>query len=111
MSLSFFSNDVDNQTKEKILIALEKPAKKIQIKRLEGKGLMDKIVSMNLDDFVTKRSKYVCPDKWSTITEYQDAHKIVNSMNVVNDTVERAVKLVSDYTKILTKAETQLQYI
>ena len=81
---------------------------------------MDKIVSMNLDDFVTKRSKYIfellginwtfmkehCPDKWGTITEYQDAHKIVNSMKVVNDTAVRAVKLVSDYTKILTKDET-----
>ena len=106
MSLSFFSNDVDNQTKEKMLIALEN-------------------VSMNLDDFLTKRSKYVfellginwafmkedCPDKWSSITENQDAHKIVNSMKVVNDTAERAVKLVSDYTKILTNDETQLQYI
>ena len=28
VSLFFFSNDVDNQTKEKMLIALEKPAKK-----------------------------------------------------------------------------------
>ena len=42
------------------------------------------------------------------ITEYQDVHKIVNSMKVVNDTAEGVVKLISDYTKILTKGETQL---
>ena len=48
VSLSFFSNDVDNQTKEKMLIAIKKPAKKKKVKRLKGKGLMDSRPSCGL---------------------------------------------------------------
>lgn len=37
--------------------------------------------------------------------------QIVNDINVVNDTAERAVKLMQDYNPMLTKDEEQKQYI
>jgi len=43
--------------------------------------------------------------------EYQHGLNIVGNLHVVNDTAERAVSLIEDYNAILTKKETQKQYL
>jgi len=48
---------------------------------------------------------------WSGLDEYKKAQEIASSLHVTNDTAERGVKLVSDYTKILTTDELQLQFL
>lgn len=47
------------------------------------------------------------PENWSSHEAYIDGEKIVKSLRVVNDTAERAVKLMEDYHGLLTKDENQ----
>jgi len=123
--LAFFSNDVPCETKQVILERLHIPAKKQKSKRLDGKGVIGKIGSMELEGFVTEASKELFeklgidtvfmtqhpPQAWSGLVEYKRAQEIASSLKVVNDTAERAVKLVTDYTKTLTTDELQLQLL
>lgn len=51
------------------------------------------------------------PENWSSHEAYIDGEKIVKSLRVVNDTAERAVKLMEDYHGLLTKDENQKKYI
>jgi len=45
--------------------------------------------------------------------QYQEAKKIVSALRTVNNVAERGVKLISesDYSQILTKDKSQLQFI
>ena len=86
---------------------------------------MGKIAQMELSDFITSQSKTFFsilgiqvsfmvehpPDAWPALPDYQAAQQTVDALRVVNDTAERGVKLVSDYSQILTKDESQLQFI
>jgi hypothetical protein len=123
--LAFFSDDVPCERKQAMLEALHIPAKKQKSKRLDGKGVIGKIGSMELEGFVTEASKELFkklgidtvfmtqhpPQAWSGLVEYKRAQEIASSLKVVNDTAERAVKLVTDYTKTLTTDELQLQLL
>lgn len=51
------------------------------------------------------------PENWSSHEAYIDGEKIVKSLRVVNDTAERAVKLMEDYHGLLTKDENQKKKI
>lgn len=51
------------------------------------------------------------PSEWDTDRDYCEARTKLQTLKVVNDHAERAVKLVSDYNRILTKNETQLQNV
>ena len=51
------------------------------------------------------------PDKWDDLPEYRTARSTVAALKVINDAAERGVKLVSDYTKVITRNEDQLQYL
>ena len=46
------------------------------------------------------------PLSWELDSDYCEAVKFVNSAKVVNDCCERAIKLGSDYSQILTKENT-----
>lgn len=121
--LSFFSSDVMPKTKQSMIKALEKPAKSKASKRFDCKGIH--IYTMELEDFVTERSKEFftvlnldlnlmrqhAPDKWDELPQYRAAQATVSALKVVNDTAERGVKLVSDFSNSITKDEHQLQYL
>ena len=51
------------------------------------------------------------PDKWDDLPEYRTARATVAALKVINDAAERGVKLVSEYTKVITRNEDQLQYL
>ena len=43
------------------------------------------------------------PDKWGDIDDYKEMEEYVRTVKVVNDAAERGIKLISDYSQILTK--------
>ena len=45
------------------------------------------------------------PKEWSQSDDYKEMEEYVRSLKVVNDTAERGVKMITDYSKILTKDE------
>jgi len=51
------------------------------------------------------------PKLWNENYQYKKSKELVNNINVVNDIVERGVKLIEDYNKLLTKNEDQKQYL
>ena len=57
VSVAFFSSEVASETKQAILEAFEKLPKLKALKRLNSKSICDNLHIMNLDDFVTQRSK------------------------------------------------------
>lgn len=58
-------------------------------------------------DFLTQAD----PDTWQTLEEFQLTKKYVNSLAVVNDRAERAVKLMQDFNSSITTNEEQKQYL
>ena len=48
------------------------------------------------------KSAYSAVSTWKNISSYQVFEKFVKTLNVCNDSVERAIKLISDYSNSLT---------
>jgi len=48
---------------------------------------------------------------WENNLKYKRGKEIISKLKVVNDTAERAVKLIEDFNKIGSKNEEQKQYI
>ena len=42
------------------------------------------------------------PEIWNEYESYREAQEFVRTVKVVNDTAERGIKLVANYTQILT---------
>ncbi|KYN10007.1 hypothetical protein ALC57_17866, partial [Trachymyrmex cornetzi] len=51
------------------------------------------------------------PFDWPENEEFKNGLETVKKLKVVNDTAERAVKLIQDYNACLTKNEEQKQFI
>lgn len=51
------------------------------------------------------------PSTWENNLEDKRGKEIISQLKVVNDTAERAVKLIEDFNKIGSKNEEQKQYI
>lgn len=82
------------------------------------------IESQNIFDFVSVKSKFLfdrlnidasflkqCPTLWSNDVSFQEARKQVSTLRVVNDTAERAVKLMKDFHGLITVEEDQKRYL
>lgn len=50
------------------------------------------------------------PEEWEKDNGYLAANEKVNAIKVVNDTAERAVQLIDDFSHMATKNEHQKQY-
>lgn len=51
------------------------------------------------------------PSQWPTIDSFNNGKYICRNIKVVNDTAERFVQLFTNYNLILTKDESQKQYL
>lgn len=51
------------------------------------------------------------PSTWKENPGYKSAFEKLKKLVVVNDVAERGVKLIHDYNKILTKSETEKQFV
>lgn len=118
IALSFFDRDVSAQVKKLMVSALQKPASDDPPKRITVD--ITKIHEMQLHDFVTMTSKkffhllsipdsflQTDPDKWITSPDYLKTEEIVRALRVTNDTAERGVAMIQQYSGLLTKSEEQ----
>ena len=51
------------------------------------------------------------PEDWENMPDYQLGLSVVRNMKVVNDFAERGVALIQNYNSILTKNESQKQFL
>lgn len=51
------------------------------------------------------------PSEWKHDEGYKRAQAMLSKLQVVNDAAERGVKLIKDFTKLLTRDETEKQYL
>ncbi|KAK2577914.1 hypothetical protein KPH14_011859 [Odynerus spinipes] len=124
--LSFFDNEVDNQTKMKMIANLKRDKisdfgkRYIPSKEEMSQTLFDK----TLDHFVSEKSKqflrrlqiddsFLQEDvsSWDDNAAFLEAKKRISCLKVVNDTAERAVKLMQDFHGLLTAEEEQKQFL
>jgi hypothetical protein len=123
VGLAFYDSQLSVSTKRAMVTALkekegdDEPANRIQID-------LRQCGSMTVENFVTKGTLkfferlqlptgFLDTDvaQWNEDAEYQHGLNIVHKLRVVNDTAERAVALIEEYNCILTKKETQKQFL
>ena len=122
IALSFFDDQVNVETKKKMIEALDKTAEPEPPKKAHID--LNSIQTLNLEDFVTSNTKSffaisglpstflnIPVEDWPTDESFCVSKNAVCNLKVVNDIAERGVKLIEDYNKILTNDEQQKQYL
>lgn len=127
VALCLFDKNVSNEEKRRLVNEMTKEndidtddPKHIDVKLNEIPHFLTK----QLTDFVTPNTINFFnrfnietnflkkdPQHWDNDVEYQNGLKIINTLKVVNDSVERGVKLIEEFNSILTKDEDQKQFL
>ncbi|KAG0722968.1 hypothetical protein GWK47_043521 [Chionoecetes opilio] len=118
--LAFFDSRIDVEEKKQMVKALDKPASKKELKRLEGKKIT---MSSSLSSFVTSKTRSFFqklnadegflakdPALWEEDDRFKDARKRALGLRVVNDAAERGIALVQRYLGS-TKSAAQEKYL
>lgn len=125
VAFAFFDTEVSLEMKREMIAALNVQGCWQNHKRFEPSveefGLF---VERNLCDFVTPRSQQLFdrlemetdfllfdPSVWNEREDYKAAVQKCQDVQVVNDSAERAVKLITDYNRSLTHDEDDRQYL
>ncbi|KAG0722734.1 hypothetical protein GWK47_043957 [Chionoecetes opilio] len=116
--LAFFDSRID--VEKQMVKALDKPASKKKLKRLEGKKMT---MSSSLSSFVTSKTRSFFqkldadegflakdPALWEEDDRFKDAQKRALALRVVNDAAERGIALVQHYLGS-TKSAAQEKYL
>lgn len=127
--MALFDNSVSIETKRKIAHTIKnansceddiESVKRVVIKPSEINTFIEKelhdVVTPNTVNFFTRfgishQFLNEDPQYWSDIEDYKNGMNVVSRIKVVNDTAERAVKLIEEYNNILTKNEQEKQYL
>jgi len=120
--LALFDKRVFSSTKRLMVAALQKVAAAKPPKRAEID--LSSFQSCTLDQLVTSNSMNLFhtlklptgflsadPDTWELQESYSLARRRLETLKVVNDIAERAVALIQEYNKSLTKDEEDLQFL
>lgn len=112
-----------SEDKEEINMTFQRSSKKFTIKKHQPNHL-NEVLKNNLAQFIGPETKNFFkrfeiktnflakdPSEWISDQNYQDAREIVTKLKVINDVAEKAVKLIEDYNKSLTKNEEQQKYL
>ena len=124
ISLAFFDEAIPLEIKRQMVTALQNKGSEVPPKRKHRDFTLTNLQNKTLADFVTSSSRIfferlslpssfleVDPAEWSSLDDYKISSNFVKSMSVVNDTAERGVALIQNFSNHLTKNEEQLQYI
>ena len=123
-ALALFDRRVSVDEKSKMVLAMqgkivnENPPKRATI------NVKTDVSSLHLQQFVTSNTKLffkkldlptdffnILPEQWDTNESYLIAARVANSLQVINDTAERAVALMEAYNSLHTRDEEQYQYL
>jgi len=125
-SLAFFDDSVPFQTNIKMVIALLK-SRDIESENnkqiiLPSNEILN-FTSKDIDDFVSTQFRNyfdrfgilldcldLDPILWNENDQYKKGKQLVKNVHVINDIVEREVKLIEDYNKLVTKNKDLKQY-
>ena len=123
-ALAFFDDHVSQETKKRMVQALNNENDENNIKKINIAIDYKIFVKKTIDEFIYPNSinffrrfdiktsfLNIDPQFWNINEDYQDAKKKLQSLKVVNDCAERAVKLIEDFNSIITKNEEQKQYL
>lgn len=123
-ALAFFDDNVSLETKKSMVEALNKENDDNNIKKVNVAIDYEIFVKKTIDEFIYPNSINFFrrfdiktsflnrdPQFWNTSEDYQDAIRKLQTLKVVNDCAERAVKLIEDFNPIITKNENQKQYL
>ncbi|KAG0715569.1 hypothetical protein GWK47_011670 [Chionoecetes opilio] len=118
--LAFFDSRIDVEEKKQMVKALDKPASKKELERLEGKKMT---TSSSLSSFVTSKTRSFFqkldadegflakdPALWEEDDRFKDARKRALGLRAVNDAAERGIALVQRYPGS-TKSAAQEKYL
>ena len=124
MWFSLFSENLDIDTKKKMVEKIKLLGNNWDKRSFKFIGNPEKLIELNIDQFVTEETMAAMQhslidvtllnidvESWDTSTEYKKAYDIVKSIQVVNDTAERCVHTVSLYNKFGPQNENQKQLI
>lgn len=121
--LALFSDKVNNAEKRKIFEKMRKLSDGKWVERNKRLENHSNIVKNSLSDFADSSYMTVLQSlqldigfmfdnsvrEWHSLEEYQTAKEIVDSFKVVNDSAERALKLMTDINGSITHDEQQKQ--
>lgn len=124
VALAFFDPQVSLEVKRKMVKQLK--AKDPMVTLVEYRKHLNpkQLLTCDLSDFVSHKTKIffssfeiqtdffeIDPSLWVDNEEYQTALDFCKNLIVVNDPAERGVKFMKEYNRILTRGESQLQFI
>ncbi|KAK7865492.1 hypothetical protein R5R35_014608 [Gryllus longicercus] len=127
--LSLFDDDIPSHTKREIINAMnsgtEYEIANIQKKLvINSKDNLQDLKNKEIDYFVNSQSLHLFDrfdirkeflkqdiETWSENEDYLKALSVFVKLHVVNDCAERIVHLTQDYINVLTKDESQKQYL
>jgi len=121
--LALFDDNVSNDTKAKIVAAMDTPT---DIEDLPHKALIPKldksVQNLELSDFANEGSLLFfkklgvepeflkkTPNEWKDDTSFQTLSVLVRNLPTTNDAAERGVGLAAQFNNKLTKSESQRQ--
>lgn len=122
VGLSFFDRSLSVDTHKKMAESIKNnPGNEKTMKKATCKA---SYLSANLYDFVTINTQFffkklkistdflmLDPSEWINNRDYVSGLQIVTQLNVINDSAERSVALITDYNKSITSNEEQKQYL
>jgi len=116
-ALPLFDDDISDDDKGTIFSALQKEPLPEDLHRL-APNQIPQFQNLSVAQFVTRRSLNLfeslrlpqdflaaAVNTWTERADYNAAQKTVRALKVANDCAERAVRLASDFNKLLTNSD------
>lgn len=124
VAFSFYDPAVPLDAKRRMVVSLKKDAVFVKHLILKPSDISQSFGEKEMNDFVNEHTMRFFerfnlsaeflnhdPSTWEDRLDYQAGFKFCSKLNVVNDTAERAIKLMTDYNRILTKNEEEKQFL
>jgi hypothetical protein len=124
VGLAFFDAQVNVSTKRLMVKALEHQTEMDHDNAKRITVSLKSFQNMNLEDFVTAKSMALFekldlpggllqldPEMWGENEDFKLASETLHAMKVVNDHAERGVALIQEFSCLITRDESQLQYL
>ena len=123
IGLAFFDPQIDFSEKQTMISNMQRvqagsdhPPPRLDSKFVDASQPLSAFVTTNTRKFfeilqLSDAFLKLSPEQWKENSDYVASEQIVSALTVVNDSVERGVKLIQDYNSLLTKNEEQKQYL